>query len=74
MPPVSAGKSLTPSRPSSQLKGSVRGTPVTGDSEHLEDTPPREPTPVPTMSIYMQAVEWLLEVKAVPVRVVTVVD
>ena len=69
VPPVSAGKSLTPSRPGSQLKNSVRGTPVVGDAEH-EELPPREPTPVPSMSIYMQAVEWLLEVKAIPVSVV----
>lgn len=69
VPPVSAGKSLTPSRPGSQLKNSVRGTPVAGEAEH-EELPPREPTPVPSMSIYMQAVEWLLEVKAIPVSVV----
>jgi hypothetical protein len=35
--------------------------------EASEETPPREPTPVPTSSIYMQAIDWLLEVKAVPV-------
>ena len=32
-----------------------------------EVLPPREPTPVPTTSIYMQVVEFLLEVKAMPV-------
>ncbi|KAL8611122.1 hypothetical protein ACOMHN_064412 [Nucella lapillus] len=59
-------KSMTPSRPSSQIKGSVRETPVTGDREAVEKLPPREPTPVPTSSIFMAAVDWLLEVKAVP--------
>ncbi|XP_076442365.1 cilia- and flagella-associated protein 70-like isoform X3 [Babylonia areolata] len=62
VPPVSAGKSLSPSRPGSHKKGSARGTPVMTDL----DEPPREPTPVPAMSIYMQAVDWLLEVKAIP--------
>lgn len=57
---------MTPSRPSSQLKGSARGTPVMGDMEGTEEAAPREPTPIPPLSIYMQAVDWLLEVKAVP--------
>ncbi|KAK7103906.1 hypothetical protein V1264_018705 [Littorina saxatilis] len=61
-----AGKSLTPSRPGSQLKEPARGTPVVGEAEAQEELPPREPTPIPAMSIYMQAVDWLLEVKAVP--------
>ncbi|KAK7502734.1 hypothetical protein BaRGS_00005984 [Batillaria attramentaria] len=60
------GKSLTPSRPSSQIQGSVRGTPH-HEGEHPDvEQPPREPTPVPTTSIFMQAVDWLLEVKAIP--------
>ena len=54
------------SRPSSQYRrDSVRGTPQPEESS--EDIPPREPTPVPTASIFMQAIDWLLEVKAVPV-------
>nr|KAG5710751.1 hypothetical protein BaRGS_035153 [Batillaria attramentaria] len=66
VPPISAGKSLTPSRPSSQIQGSVRGTPH-HEGEHPDvEQPPREPTPVPTTSIFMQAVDWLLEVKAIP--------
>ncbi|XP_053401249.1 cilia- and flagella-associated protein 70-like isoform X9 [Mercenaria mercenaria] len=53
------------SRPSSEYRrGSARGTPQM--EEASEETPPREPTPVPTSSIYMQAIDWLLEVKAVP--------
>lgn len=32
-----------------------------------EEPPVREPTPIPRSSVYMQAIEWLLEVKAVPV-------
>ena len=54
------------SRPSSQYRrDSARGTPQPEESS--EDIPPREPTPVPTASIFMQAIDWLLEVKAVPV-------
>ena len=54
------------SRPSSEYRrGSQRGTPQPEDSS--EDIPPREPTPVPTASVFMQAIDWLLEVKAVPV-------
>ncbi|XP_070181892.1 cilia- and flagella-associated protein 70-like isoform X10 [Littorina saxatilis] len=64
--PQVEGKSLTPSRPGSQLKEPARGTPVVGEAEAQEELPPREPTPIPAMSIYMQAVDWLLEVKAVP--------
>ncbi|KAL8608639.1 hypothetical protein ACOMHN_002868 [Nucella lapillus] len=61
------GKSLTSSRPSSNIKGSTRGTPVVGEGgEQSEEMAPREPTPIPAMSIYMQAVDWLLEVKAIP--------
>ncbi|RUS91269.1 hypothetical protein EGW08_000981 [Elysia chlorotica] len=67
------------SRPSSQLQqtsGTARGggsrTPQ--ESEHAGGVPedggalsvPREPTPVPTSSVFMQAVDWLLEVKAIP--------
>ncbi|WAR19559.1 CFA70-like protein, partial [Mya arenaria] len=53
------------SRPGSEYKrGSQRGTPQ--PEETTEEQPPREPTPVPTSTIYMQAIEWLLEVKAVP--------
>lgn len=55
------------SRPGSEYRrGSARGTPLMEDTS--EEPPPREPTPVPTSSIYMQAIDWLLEVKAVPVR------
>lgn len=53
------------SRPSSEYRrGSARGTPQMEEAN--EEIPPREPTPVPTSSIYMQAIDWLLEVKAVP--------
>lgn len=53
------------SRPGSQYRmGSQRGTPQ--PEETTEEPPPREPTPIPRCSIYMQAIEWLLEVKAVP--------
>lgn len=63
---IVSGKNLAASRPTSQLHGSIRGTPL---SEHEPvDLPPREPTPAPKISIYMQAVDWLLTVKAVPVR------
>ncbi|XP_035827894.1 cilia- and flagella-associated protein 70 isoform X2 [Aplysia californica] len=62
--PISAKSTgLAPSRPGSQQRGGSR-TPQ--ESEHQEEPPPREPTPVPTSSIFMQAVDWLLEVKAVP--------
>ncbi|XP_033734255.1 cilia- and flagella-associated protein 70-like isoform X5 [Pecten maximus] len=54
------------SRPGSQLKlGSQRGTPQPADDTQ-EEQPPREPTPIPKCSVYMQAIDWLLEVKAVP--------
>ncbi|OWF40657.1 Tetratricopeptide repeat protein 18 [Mizuhopecten yessoensis] len=54
------------SRPGSQLKlGSQRGTPQPADDTQ-EEPPPREPTPIPKSSVYMQAIDWLLEVKAVP--------
>lgn len=33
-----------------------------------DEVPPREPTPVPQCSIYMIAVEFLLEVKATQVK------
>ncbi|XP_078315723.1 cilia- and flagella-associated protein 70-like isoform X16 [Crassostrea virginica] len=53
------------SRPGSHYKmGSQRGTPQ--PAEEAEEPPVREPTPVPRCSIYMQAIEWLIEVKAVP--------
>ncbi|KAL4238526.1 Cilia- and flagella-associated protein 70 [Mactra antiquata] len=53
------------SRPGSEYRrGSARATPQM--EEASEEIPPREPTPVPTSSIYMQAIDWLLEVKAVP--------
>lgn len=56
------------SRPGSQYRmGSQRGTPQ--PEETMEEPPPREPTPIPRCSIYMQAIEWLLEVKAVPVNI-----
>lgn len=45
--------------------GSQRGTPQ--PAEETEEPPIREPTPVPRCSIYMQTIEWLIEVKAVPV-------
>ncbi|CAC5385599.1 Cilia- and flagella-associated protein 70 [Mytilus coruscus] len=44
--------------------GSQRGSPQ--PHEETEEQPPREPTPVPACSIYMHAIEWLLEVKAIP--------
>lgn len=47
--------------------GSQRGTPQ--PAEETEEPPIREPTPVPRCSIYMQTIEWLIEVKAVPVSV-----
>ena len=54
------------SRPGSHHKGgSMRGTPP--PNEESEEMPPREPTPVPACSIYMHAIEWLLDVKAIPV-------
>ncbi|XP_048244462.1 cilia- and flagella-associated protein 70-like isoform X2 [Haliotis rufescens] len=54
------------SRPASQQKmASQRGTPQPAE-DAPEDIPPREPTPIPASSMYMQAVDWLLEVKAVP--------
>lgn len=54
------------SRPGSHYKmGSQRGTPQ--PAEETEEPPIREPTPVPRCSIYMQTIEWLIEVKAVPV-------
>ncbi|KAL5008723.1 hypothetical protein ScPMuIL_014304 [Solemya velum] len=53
------------SRPPSQMRpSSHRVTPQ--PAEEPEELPPREPTPVPTSSIYMQAIDWLLEVKAIP--------
>ncbi|XP_052097650.1 cilia- and flagella-associated protein 70-like isoform X3 [Mytilus californianus] len=53
------------SRPGSHHKvGSQRGSPQ--PHEETEEQPPREPTPVPACSIYMHAIEWLLEVKAIP--------
>ncbi|XP_052698028.1 cilia- and flagella-associated protein 70-like isoform X9 [Crassostrea angulata] len=53
------------SRPGSHYKmGSQRGTPQ--PAEETEEPPIREPTPVPRCSIYMQTIEWLIEVKAVP--------
>lgn len=53
------------SRPGSHHKvGSMRGTPP--PNEESEEMPPREPTPVPACSIYMHAIEWLLDVKAIP--------
>lgn len=56
------------SRPGSHYKmGSQRGTPQ--PAEETEEPPIREPTPVPHCSIYMQTIEWLIEVKAVPVSV-----
>ncbi|XP_061173813.1 cilia- and flagella-associated protein 70-like isoform X1 [Saccostrea echinata] len=55
----------TTSRPGSQYRmGSQRGTPQ--PAEEVEESPVREPTPVPRSSIYMQAIEWLIEVKAIP--------
>ncbi|XP_050397153.1 cilia- and flagella-associated protein 70 [Patella vulgata] len=57
---------LSISRPASQQKAaSMMGTPQPLD-DTIEDIPPREPTPLPTCSIYMQTIEWLLEAKAVP--------
>ncbi|XP_056020640.1 cilia- and flagella-associated protein 70-like isoform X6 [Ostrea edulis] len=53
------------SRPGSQYRmGSQRGTPQ--PAEETEEPPVREPTPVPRSSIYMQVIEWLIEVKAIP--------
>ncbi|XP_052275784.1 cilia- and flagella-associated protein 70-like isoform X5 [Dreissena polymorpha] len=54
------------SRPGSEYKhGSVGETPHPPE-ESGGDQPVREPTPVPTSTIFMQAIDWLLEVKAVP--------
>ncbi|KAK3092740.1 hypothetical protein FSP39_006770 [Pinctada imbricata] len=54
------------SRPGSHVRiGSQRGTPNPAE-ESTEEPPPREPTPVPRASIYMQAIDWLIEVKAIP--------
>ncbi|XP_013406723.1 cilia- and flagella-associated protein 70 isoform X2 [Lingula anatina] len=47
------------SRPSSRHARSPVPTPL-----QTEEEPPRIPTPVPKSSIYMNAVEWLLEAKA----------
>lgn len=56
------------SRPGSQYRmGSQRGTPQ--PAEETEEPPVREPTPVPRSSIYMQVIEWLIEVKAIPVSI-----
>ncbi|CAG2193673.1 Cilia- and flagella-associated protein 70 [Mytilus edulis] len=53
------------SRPGSHHKvGSQRGSPQ--PHEETEEQPPREPTPGSACSIYMHAIEWLLEVKAIP--------
>ncbi|ESO85468.1 hypothetical protein LOTGIDRAFT_229452 [Lottia gigantea] len=56
---------LSVSRPPSQQKVvSQRGTPLLTD-DVVDDPPSREPTPLPSCSIYMQTVDWLLEAKAV---------
>ncbi|XP_064621218.1 cilia- and flagella-associated protein 70-like isoform X2 [Lineus longissimus] len=52
-------------RPGSKEKG-TRSVSVTPQPEVEEEPAVREPTPVPTQSIFMQAVEFLLEVKAMP--------
>ncbi|XP_070577266.1 cilia- and flagella-associated protein 70-like isoform X4 [Ptychodera flava] len=52
-------QSAQSNRPTSQpAEGSQQGTPFE------EEIPPREPTPVPETSIFMIAVDFLLEVKA----------
>ncbi|KAL3873547.1 hypothetical protein ACJMK2_036646 [Sinanodonta woodiana] len=58
-----AGKT---SRPSSQYRISRVGGTTPQVEESTEEPPPREPTPVPTSSVYMQTIDWLLEVKAIP--------
>ena len=80
--PISAkSPGVTVSRPSSQQQQAPNSITARGggsrtpqESEHHgapEDggalSVPREPTPVPTSSVFMQAVDWLLEVKAIPV-------
>ena len=49
----------------------TRSSAATGHDETVVATedavPPREPTPVPSQSIFMQVVDFLLEVKAMPV-------
>ena len=70
-------ESMAGSRPSSQRARSSSITPADGatateaaaavTNSQEEVAPPREPTPVPTNSIFMSVVEWLLEVKAMPV-------
>ncbi|KAK3801767.1 hypothetical protein RRG08_048354 [Elysia crispata] len=79
--PISAkspGGGLIPSRPGSQTQPASQtarggGSRTPQESEQAgppEDggalSLPREPTPVPTSSVFMQAVDWLLEVKAIP--------
>jgi len=64
--PISAkSQAPTPSRPGSQQRERV-GSRTPAESEHLEEPPAREPTPVPSCSVFMQAVDWLLDVKAIP--------
>ncbi|CAH1791968.1 unnamed protein product, partial [Owenia fusiformis] len=58
-------ESVASMRPGSQTRGSQRGTPMP-EPEEIDEPPPREPTPVPTSTVFMQAIEWLLEVKAMP--------
>ncbi|CAG2258083.1 Cilia- and flagella-associated protein 70 [Mytilus edulis] len=52
----------TISKGSHHKVGSQRGSPQ--PHEETEEQPPREPTPVPACSIYMHAIEWLLEQRA----------
>ena len=47
--------------------GSVHNPAGGEDDAEGECAPPREATPVPSQTIYMQAIDFLLEVKALPV-------
>lgn len=47
--------------------GSVHNPGAGEEDQEGESPPPREPTPVPSQTIYMQAIDFLLEVKALPV-------
>lgn len=60
------------SRPNSRTRSPSMAQPSvpapTNDTEGHEDVPPpREPTPVPEQTIFMQVVDFLLEYKAMPV-------
>ncbi|XP_074658992.1 cilia- and flagella-associated protein 70-like isoform X2 [Tubulanus polymorphus] len=59
--------SLHSGRPASrQVPISMNATPQPGQEQESEEPAAREPTPVPTTSIFMQTIEFLLEAKAMP--------